>query len=422
MAAAQVVFFTLLAGCATGGAPGAPAQPQAQRPREFVRVVAAVNSTPVALNQMIGAATGSQPGMEAISAMVSSGLTIVDHAGVIQPLLAESVPTVENGAWKVSPDGQMEITWKIRPGAQWHDGTAFTAADIVFTQQVQLDRDIALFGHSSYRQLDTVEAPDPRTVTTRWKGAFIYANLTFGYDGDRSLMPLPKHLLEKSFQEDKAGFASLPYWTSQFVGTGAYRLKEWVEGSHVVVQANDQYVLGRPKIDEIEVKFIPDRNTLLSNMLAGTVEVNLGRGLEPAEARQVLERMEGWKTDNAVIGAFAAYPQFINPDPPLLANVQLRRALHHAIDRQEMLDTLYFGQSTIAHSFLHDGEPDFKDGDSVTVKYPYDPGRATQLIEQLGYRKGADGGFRDPAGQRLSIEARTGRGSENIMLDRKSVV
>jgi peptide/nickel transport system substrate-binding protein len=208
---------------------------------------------------------------------------------------------------------------------------------------------------------------------------------------------------------------NLPFWTTGFVGTGPYKLKEWNEGTGVTFAANDRYVLGRPKIDEIEVKFIPDVSTLVANMLAGTVDVNLGRGLELEQAREILSRVEGSKADNAVIGANAAYPQFMDPKPAILLNPDLRRALIQAIDRQEMVDTFSFGQSSIAHTFIHDLESDYKDIEPRIVKYPYDPRRATELVEGLGYRKGPDGVFVDATGQRLGFEVRTSRGSERLL-------
>ena len=74
----------------------------------------------------------------------------------------------------------------------------------------------------------------------------------FGAAGTK---PTPKHLLEAPYQENKATFLSLPFWSSQFIGTGPFKMQEWQEGSFVVLAANEKYLFGRPRIDEIEVRF-----------------------------------------------------------------------------------------------------------------------------------------------------------------------
>jgi ABC-type transport system substrate-binding protein len=184
---AALAALTIVA-CAPAPVPGSgSAESQGQQAGPPKRIVAAVNSIPVALNNMIGAATGSQPGMEALGVMVNSGLTIVDNRGNITPQLVEAVPTTENGLWRVLPDGRMEITWKIREGTVWHDGRPFTSADILFTHQVATDAEtLNIFAHRALRDIESVSAPDARTIVTQWLRPYIYANLAYGYDGDRS--------------------------------------------------------------------------------------------------------------------------------------------------------------------------------------------------------------------------------------------
>src|SRR4030095_14283228 len=84
------------------------------------------------------------------------------------PQLAEAVPTTENGLWRVLPDGRMETTWKLRPGATWHDGTPFTSDDLLFTSTVVRDRELVIFRDRSFPFIEGIEAPDPQTITVRW--------------------------------------------------------------------------------------------------------------------------------------------------------------------------------------------------------------------------------------------------------------
>ncbi|MBM2812514.1 MAG: hypothetical protein HW416_3273, partial [Chloroflexi bacterium] len=351
-------------------------------------------------------ATGSAPGMEALALMAHSGLSIVDSKGIPRARLAEEVPSLENGLWKLFSDGRMETTWKIRPNAEWHDGTPFTSEDLRFTYAIEEDKDLVLFGHAAFRFVESVNGPDPRTVTVRWKQPAIHASLLFGSDGDRSVLPLPKHLLQRAYIEDKPTFLSLPYWTTEYVGAGPYRLSEWVADSHAIFVANDRYPLGRPKIDEIEVRFIRDLNTLAANLLAGAVDVSLGRTLSLDLAEDVVSRVGGAKMVIGPSGTVFAYPQFVSPDPPILGNLQFRRALLQAVDRQQMVESLLNGRTSIAHTFISPSEPDYPAIEASIVKYPYDPRVAGEMIDGLGYARGADGGYRDAAGQRLSLELR----------------
>src|SRR5207253_5782163 len=137
-------------------------------------------------------------------------------------------------------------------------------------------------------------------------------------------------------------FLSLPYWREEYVGVGPFRLREWVPGSHLTLTANEQYVLGRPKLDEIEVRFITDFNTVIANLLAESVDKHIGRGWG---VEQVLQMRDTAKNQTALLGGLLGnvvpmYPQFVNPNPPIVTNVEFRRGLLMAVDRQEMADTV----------------------------------------------------------------------------------
>lgn len=405
--------------CAGPQAPGRPdevgAGPAArdgsdQRPGGAKRITAAIRGEPGVLNYTLNrTGAGGAAGVSEVDLLVNAGLVVADGGNQLRPQLAEEVPTIENGQWRVFPDGRMETTSRIKPAAQWHDGTPFTAADLLFTITVAMDPELPLVRYPAYDSIDRVEAVDPRTVVVRWKTPFIQADALFSL---AVAFPIPRHLLESTYGEDKAKLPQHPYWTSAYVGSGPYRLQEWVSGSHVTLKAFDQYVLGRPKISEIEVKFIPDPNTLIANVLAGEVELSLGRGIALEQAMQARDQWRDGKVDVSFQSWYALYPQFLNPSPPVVANVQFRRALMHAIDRRQLADTFMGGLTTVADSVIGPSEREYKEIEGSLVRYDYDPGKAAQLIEGLGYTMGSDGMFRGSAGQRLSVELRTGAGDQ----------
>jgi peptide/nickel transport system substrate-binding protein len=193
------------------------------------------------------------------------------------------------------------------------------------------------------------------------------------------------------------------------VGAGAFKVREWVLGSHALLEANERYILGRPRIDRLEVRFIPDHNTRMANVLAGAVDLTMGVGFSTDQGVVMRDQwLEGQVAFEFVGNWVTAAAQFVDPQPGIVADVRFRKALVHAIDRQGMADTLQFGLSPVAHSFLSPDQPQYREIEAGLVRYDYDPRKAAQMIEALGYVRGADGAFRDSTGQRLELDIRTG--------------
>ena len=338
--------------------------------------------------------------------LVHAGLAIQDGAGTLRPQLAEAVPSLENGLWTLLPDGRMETSWRIRPDARWQDGVAFTSADLMFTYTVASDKDIPEFRDVAFDSIEAIEAPDSLTLTVRWKNPFIAADTLFTQE---MAMPMAKHVMELAYLQDKSTFTQQAAWNEEFVGAGPFRVREWIRGSSMVLDANPDYVLGRPKLDQIEVRFLQDINAFFANMLAHAVELNLGG--RNISFEQALQLREGWdgRMEAKRSSRFVVYPQFLNPDPAVVADTRFRQAMLQAIDRQQLSDVLMPGaDSPVAHVFLNPSEPESREIQASLVKYSFDPTRSAQLIRDLGYVQGSDGSIRDASGQRLSMEVRSG--------------
>src|SRR5207249_2611504 len=194
----------------------------------------------------------------------------------------------------------------------------------LFTTAVEQDKELGFTRNAAYDLIERIAAPDPATITVTWKQPFIEADTMFSSAGAFAL-PVPKHLLERASVEDRATIFELPNWTTEFVGSGPFRIRDWVTDSHAILQAYDQYVLGRPKIDEIEVKFIPDPNTLMANVLAG-VELTLGRALSLDQALRLRDQWQEGHANTRPYGWVPMSVQFINPTPPVVSDVRFRRA------------------------------------------------------------------------------------------------
>ncbi len=359
------------------------------------KITAAIVADPFTLSATMNtASTGGQPGIEEMQRLIHVGLAARDDRLALQPVLGEAVPTIENGLWRVLPDGRMELTHRIKPSARWHDGTPVTSGDLLFTVQVGQDRDLPLFRSRAYDALEAVDAPDPATVVVRWREPYIWADTMFT---PALAMPLPRHLLEPAYTAEKAQFVDLPYWTEGFVGTGPFRVQEWARGSHIILRANDAYVLGRPRVDEVEVRFIPDANALMANVLAGAVELTMGRGLSVDSGAELRDQLREGRVALELENWVALYPQSLTPNPAIVGNAEFRRALLHGLDRQEMVQSIQHGLVPVADTIFSPNDPMYHDIEPAIARYDYDPRRAMEMIDRLGVARAADGSFALPS-------------------------
>jgi len=403
----SVALAVLLAGCAGPGGPGGT-RDASDRPTTVAakRINAAINSSPPSISRdNLIAGSGTYQGGDVLEELMAGGLTHADWVGQKRPQLAEAIPSVENGLWKIFPDGRMETTWTVRANARWHDGAPVTADDFVFTATIAQDRELPVFGGREYRLLESVEAPDPRTLVIKWKQTYIRADEMFP-------SVRPGHILESSYQADKLGMLQHAYWSTGYVGAGPFRLREFVLDSHLVMEAYDSYVLGRPRVDEIRVRFIPDTNTLIAHVLAGEVELTLGRNISMGQAVQLRDRWTDGTIDVGSENWIALWPQMLNPTPPAVLDVRFRRAILHAIDREQLVEVIQQGMTHVAHSLVHPSDPSYRGVEGSIIRYEYDPRRAASLIEGVGYTRGADGMFRDASGQLLPLDVRTSGGDD----------
>jgi peptide/nickel transport system substrate-binding protein len=339
--------------------------------------------------------------------MVSVGLTGLTPVGDPYPILAEAVPTLENGQWRVFPDGRMETTWTLRPNLTWHDGTPITTEDLLFAVQVGQDRELPEFGHAGFAAVAGVRAQDARTITVEWKEPFIQADKMFNW---AHALPLPRHLLEDAYVTNKVAFTQHRYWTHEFVHAGAFKVREFIPTERLSIEAFDGYALGRPIVDEVEVRYISDSNTLGANLIAGEVHFTIGPGLTVEQALQIQGNWPGGKMGTGELQSnTVAYPQFMDPNPAVMTDVRFRRALQHALDRNALNDLATRGYAPISGFIVPPGAPEFPAVQPSVVEYPYDMRRATQLLEEIGFTRVGDS-YRDPAGQEVTVTVETTTG------------
>jgi len=354
--------------------------------------------------KFLGGAGGSEP-----SWVFSSALTYYDLQGTPHPMMASRIPTQENGDWVIHPDGTMVTTYRLRDGMRWHDGMPLTAHDFAFAARVYADPEIPVANREPERLIGSVVAPDDRTIIVNWSEPYVLANIL----GRGELPPLPAHLLAEKYEANRANFVKGEEWTTAFVGNGPFRLERWEPGNRMVARAFPEWVLGPPRVETLEIRILPDSNTLIANVLAGDIDFTTSPAIRVAEAiiarDQWANRGEGYVKTWATRLKFLEFQYREVPNwQRAMTDVRVRRGLLHAVDRASIAEVMTQGLGTAADAWVLPSDPLFREIDGAITKYPYDPNRALALLAEAGWTAQPSGVLANAAGQPFEIEVNSG--------------
>jgi peptide/nickel transport system substrate-binding protein len=308
------------------------------------------------------------PGWIQFQRMSFNGLIDYDAQGNIVPSIATS--------WKISDDG-LTYTFQLRQDVKWHDGQTLTAEDVKFTYEKILDPQIASRFNLNFQAVKDIQTPSPSTVVVTLKGPdpVFLANLWAGI--------IPKHIWEK---ED---FAKSPYNISP-VGSGPWKLKEWVRGDHMIFDANPDYFQGRPYLDRVIVKVIPDATVAFAALEKGDVDYFPFTGVIGGPPYQLVNRLkQSPRLEVKVFDVVSTQRLFFRNDRPPFNNLKVRQAVAHAINKRFIVDKLLFGYGQITHSEVPSALPWAHNPE--VPQYNYDVAKANQLLDEAGYPRGAGG-------------------------------
>ncbi len=374
----------------TGGEPSAGRRAGSETAAQQKELVVIVRGEPPSLAaKPISAFSGSlQRPREIFNAM----LDFRDENGVPQAQLAEALPQLNTATWRVFPDGRMETTYRLKPNLTWHDGTPLSGEDFAFAWRVYAAPEFGAAATLPIGPMEEVTAPDPGTVVIRWKQPYPDAGSL-----DRDFQALPRHILETPFRDmDPIAFASQPFWTSEYVGLGPYRVTGWEPGTHISARAFEGYVLGKPKIDRVRVLFISDPQTALANVLSGEVHLIADPIFGVVEG-QTLEQQ--WAANKGGVVLYSPVgprtaviqmrPEYV--DAQALLDARVRSAIGHGMDTPSAIEILTAGKALATFSITHPRSRNYPEVERAIVKHDYNPRRAQQILDEAGYRKGADG-------------------------------
>jgi peptide/nickel transport system substrate-binding protein len=309
------------------------------------------------------------------------------------PELATVVPTEKNGG--ISADGRT-ITWHLRRGVTWSDGKPFDADDVVWSTNAVNNPANNEVGRDGWDLITKIDEPDKYTVIYHLKKPYSgYLPTFFGSAGANPCV-LPKHLLA-SFPN----INNVPY-NAKPVGIGPFRYAEWVRGDHVTLEPNPSYWRGRPKLQKIVYKIVPDRNTLLTQLETG--ELDMWAYVPAAFAGRAM----ALPTAAHFRGPSMVYQHIdFNTAHPALKERAVRAALRLALDRPAMLQKINHGIGILQETQLSPASPFYSKPPPLM---PFDTAKANQILDQAGWARGADG-VRAKNGVRLNLEFATVSGS-----------
>jgi peptide/nickel transport system substrate-binding protein len=214
---------------------------------------------------------------------------------------------------------------------------------------------------------------------------------------------VPRHLLEEMHLTNKDNFVNGAHWNREFVGNGPYRIERWEQGVELALRAHDGFVLGKPRTSLVILKFIPDGNTIVANLLGGAVDLSFYSSLGLSQGQALQEAR--WPGKVEYWPGLTDYLEFQTRDwgnlQRAVLDIRVRRGLVHAVDRRAIVDGLYGGTATVHHVWLGTDDPAFPAVDRAIQKYDHDPRRAATLLQEAGWTRSADGNLRDASGELL---------------------
>jgi len=284
-------------------------------------------------------------------------LTRTDGEGTIQPWLAESFEAVSDTVWQ----------FKLRKDVAFTNGEPFNAESVKYSFERQVNPEYAFSLAGDYDNIESVEIVDEYTVNFNTKEPFPMLPLWLTYLG-----MLPPVYTEEAGVD---GFAVNP------VGTGPYKLKEWIKDSHLTLTANENYFMGAPAFSTLTFRIIPEDSTRILALQAGEVDIAV---LVPPSQIDQINATKGI----SIVSGPTSRPIYLGmntiPEGPL-QDVRVRQAICYALDVPAIIDNVLmgYGEQIAALSLTC-----WAGHDESIAPYEKDLDKVKELLAQAGYPNG----------------------------------
>ena len=343
--------------------------PLAARAAPGGRLIVAADSEPKNLNPAIVASNGVfYVASKVIEPLAEASFTGKDG---LEPRLATG--------WEGSEDG-LSVTFRLREGVSWHDGKPFTSADVAFSA-LEVWKKLQNIGRSVFANLEAVDTPDDHTAIFRFSKPTPLQLIRNALPVATSV--LPKHLYEGTDIAKNPANINL-------VGTGPFRFAEYRPGEYYRLTRNDTYwAKDQPQLDEIIYRVLPDRAAAGAALEAEEIHLAAFSAVPLADLDRI-SKVPGIKV--VTRGYEALTYQLvveINHRRKELADLKVRQAIAHAIDRKFVVDTIFLGHATASTGPVPKNAPEFYTAD--VPSYDFDVAKANALLDEAGYPRGSDG-------------------------------
>ncbi|MDD9900460.1 MAG: peptide ABC transporter substrate-binding protein [Alphaproteobacteria bacterium] len=318
-------------------------------------------------------------------------------------LLCTVLPSFENGRAIKTADGKIEATYHLKDGLAWADGTPLTAKDFVFAWEVGKHPKSGASNADLYtRDIADIRIEDDKTFTV------VFAKQQCEFAALADFYPLPEHLERAVFEKDPATYINRTLYNTKpatpGLHMGPYKIADVKTGSAIKIDKNAHWAGKAPAFETVTFRTIENSSSLSANLLSGDIDYIAGElGLLLDEALDFEKRLNKTKPGQYTVTykPGLTYEHIDLPlDRPPFNNHKLRQALIHAIDREGLNTALFDGQQKIAHSNINPLDTVY---DPNVTLYPYDPAKAEALLDEAGWKRGADGLRAEGNGRRLSI-------------------
>ncbi len=294
--------------------------------------------------------------------------------------------------WEISKDNK-SITFYLKKGVKWHDGVEFTAEDVKFTYEFMISDDTPTSYDGDFRKIKEFQVIDDYTVKVTYDKPYAPALNSWG------MWIMPSHLL-KNTSATKSTLQRKP------IGTGPYILDEWDTGKSITLKAFDDYFEGKPKIERIIFRIIPDQATQFMELLNGSIDI---MGLNPMQAAKQTSNsryINQYNTYSYLDSAYTYVGYNLRKAP--FDDVLVRRALSYATPKEDIVNGIIFGKGQVATGPY---KPNTYWYNPNVERYDYNIEKAKSLLAEAGYKDSNNDGILEKNGKKLQFDLITNQGN-----------